>query len=66
MPNMVVPPVCVLTVKADHLTRTQLSDATTIDGFHIVNVHKPPSANWDLQVLPTLQNPAIYVGLQQP
>lgn len=61
MPNMVVPPMRVLTVEG-----TQLSDATTIDGFHIVNVHKPPSANWDLQVLPTLPNPAIYVGLQQP
>ena len=41
-------------VEANHLTTTHFSDTITIGGFHIVNVYKPPSANWDLQALPTL------------
>ena len=48
--------------EANHLTTTHYSDTIAIGGFNIANVYKPPSANWDLQVLPTLPHPAIYVG----
>ncbi|KAJ8356769.1 hypothetical protein SKAU_G00195630 [Synaphobranchus kaupii] len=48
--------------EANHLTTTNFSEIISIGGFHIVNVYKPPSANWDQQVLPTLPHPAIYVG----
>ena len=37
-------------------------DVIRIGGYSIANIYKPPSTQWDQEILPQLQHPPVYVG----
>jgi len=47
---------------ASPLSTSGFCDVIQVGRFKIANVYKPPSANWNNDMLPILEHPAVYVG----
>ena len=47
---------------AQQVRTTKHCDIIRVGGFHVANVYKPPSENWQESTLPILPHPAVYVG----
>ena len=44
------------------VSSTSFCDIVQVGGFKIANVYKPPNAHWGLEVLPTLEHTAVFIG----
>jgi len=54
--------VCSNIASACPLFSGEFYDVVQVGGYQIANIYKPPSAHWDVPVLPVLPHPALYVG----
>jgi len=44
------------------ISSSEFCDVIEVGGYQITNVYKPPSANWQNQLLSILDHPGIYTG----